>query len=69
MNPRKIKRPIVKKWCYTPKIDEGSAESDLNETTNDTTENDSENTDEETTLSPDDNGADNDSLTAPPRRG
>jgi len=35
-NPRKIKRPVIKKWCYTPKEEdaEGSGEDeDEDETT------------------------------------
>ncbi len=34
-NPRKIKRPIVKKWCYTPTqesgLDEANTETDDND--------------------------------------
>lgn len=63
VNPRKIKRPIVKKWCYTPKVEyeESETDSNTNDNTNknednnneDNNEDTSEDTAEDTTLPPD----------------
>jgi len=39
VNPRKIKRPIVKKWCYTPRPTYEESETDSNK--NDSNKNDS----------------------------
>ena len=50
VNPRKIKRPIIKKWCYTPKVEGSETEDDTE--TNDNLENTDDN--EETTFAPDD---------------
>lgn len=43
VNPRKIKKPIVKKWCYTPKVEEGLVENQ----DNDQSENESDQSTEE----------------------
>lgn len=59
VNPRKIKRPIVKKWCYTPKEEEEGLDSDED---NDLDENESDEN-EDTTFAPEN------AETAPPRRG
>jgi hypothetical protein len=32
-NPRKIKRPIIKKWCYVPTEESGLDSDDQDETT------------------------------------
>ena len=64
VNPRKIKRPIVKKWCYTPKVEYAeSSENDFSDSNDDSNNDDSNNDDssEDTTLPPD-------SATASPAR-
>ena len=56
VNPRKIKRPIVKKWCYTPKVEYAeSSENDFSDSNDDSNNDDSNNDDssEDTTLPPD----------------
>ena len=56
-NPRKIKRPIIKKWCYTPSPESG-LDNDNNddlttlETPTTTDENDNETTTEEVVVVP-----------------
>ena len=50
-NPRTVKRPIIKKWCYTPKEDEdGSGDSDGEDDDDDNVT--TETTTEEATLGP-----------------
>jgi len=58
VNPRKTKRPIIKKWCYTPKTEYEESENDFSD--NDDT---NEETSEDTTLPPDTTTA------SPARRG
>jgi len=56
VNPRKIKRPIVKKWCYTPRVEYAeSSENDFSDDNDDSNDDDSNNDDssEDTTLPPD----------------
>ena len=63
VNPRKTKRPIIKKWCYSPE----RSDSD----NSDNADTDSDNDSEDTTLNPLEESVDIDSAeeTAPPRRG
>ena len=53
-NPRKIKKPVLKKWCYTPTPESGSdtntEQSDTNDDT--TTVADPDDTETETVTSP-----------------
>jgi len=64
VNPRKTKRPIIKKWCYSP---ERSDEIDLDNNDNTDTD-DAEN---DTTLKPleEDNDDAEETSAAPVRRG
>ena len=32
-NPRKVKKPVIKKWCYTPTEESGLSTDDQDETT------------------------------------
>lgn len=60
VNPRKIKRPIVKKWCYTPREEGLAPVVDVDD--NDKVDEDVETL--ETTLAPDSEG----DLTGPAER-
>lgn len=64
VNPRKTKRPIIKKWCYSPQ----GSDSD----NSDNSDIDSDTDSEDTTLNPLEESADTDAeeiAAAPPRRG
>lgn len=64
VNPRKIKRPIVKKWCYTPKYEESENDNSNDDSNNndDTNNNDDFDDTDDTTLPPD-------TVAPPSRRG
>ena len=63
VNPRKIKRPIVKKWCYTPKYEESeNDDSNNNDDTNNNDDFDDNDDKGDTTLPPD-------TVAPPSRRG
>ncbi len=42
-NPRKIKRPVIKKWCYTPRQEDENNDNDNDSNDNDNNDNDNNN--------------------------